>query len=65
MKPIDNASVLVTGGSKGIGLAIAWDFARHGHNLILVARGRGELEQAASAIRGSTGNSVETFAMDL
>lgn len=65
MKPIDNASVLVTGGSKGIGLAIAWDFARHGHNLILVAWGRGELEQAASAIRGSTGNSVETFAMDL
>ena len=65
MKPIDNATVLVTGGSKGIGLAIAWEFARHGHNLILVARGRGELEQAASAIRGSTGNSVETIAMDL
>ncbi|MCK5922685.1 MAG: SDR family NAD(P)-dependent oxidoreductase, partial [Methylococcales bacterium] len=54
MIPIDNATILITGGSKGIGLAIAEEFAGHGHDLILVARGQEELEQAAQNIRDST-----------
>ena len=43
---------LVTGGSKGIGLALAGEFGRHGHDLILVARDEAALERAASGLRG-------------
>ena len=35
---------LITGASKGIGRALAAEFARHGHNLILVSRGAGDLD---------------------
>jgi short-subunit dehydrogenase len=65
MKPIDNATVLITGGSKGIGLAIAEEFADNGHDLVLVARGKKELEQAARNIQDRTNVDVTTFAMDL
>ncbi len=65
MKPIKDATVLVTGGSKGIGLAIAEAFASRGHDLILVARGKGRLEQAARDIRDRTHVDVTTIAMDL
>ncbi|MCU7796542.1 MAG: SDR family oxidoreductase [Candidatus Thiodiazotropha sp. (ex Myrtea spinifera)] len=65
MKPINNATVLVTGGSKGIGLAIAEEFAAQGHDLILVARGLEELERAAQRIRDSAQVNVLTFAIDL
>ncbi len=65
MKPIENACVLITGGSKGIGLALAKEFARHGHNLILVARGEEALTDSATMLRESYGVSVETIAMDI
>ncbi|MCU7931799.1 MAG: SDR family oxidoreductase [Candidatus Thiodiazotropha sp. (ex Codakia rugifera)] len=65
MKPIDNKTVLITGASKGIGLAIAKVFAAHGHNLILVARGQARLEQAARDIQKSSDSDVLTFSMDL
>jgi len=37
---------LITGGSMGIGLALAEEFAKNGHDLILVARFTGELLKA-------------------
>jgi 3-oxoacyl-[acyl-carrier protein] reductase len=58
-------SVLVTGGSKGIGLAIAKGFASEGCKLSLVARSGDQLEQAAAAIRGAYSVDVRTFALDL
>src|ERR1035437_3673795 len=58
-------SVLVTGGSKGIGLAIARGFASEGCNLWLVARSGNQLEQAAAVIRGAHPVEVRTFALDL
>jgi len=44
MQAIKQATVLITGGSKGIGFAIAEEFAKHGHHLILVARNVNELK---------------------
>src|SRR3990172_8975490 len=58
-------SVLVTGGSKGIGLAIAKTFASEGCRLLLVARSGNQLEQAAAGIREAHPVEVHTFALDL
>lgn len=57
--------VIVTGGSKGIGLAIAMSFAREGAQPVLVARARATLEQAAAAIGQETGVAAELLALDL
>ncbi|WP_430614239.1 SDR family NAD(P)-dependent oxidoreductase [Flavobacterium sp. JP2137] len=43
---------LVTGGSDGIGLAIAEQFVRNGASVCLVGRDRGKLDQAISGLRG-------------
>jgi 3-oxoacyl-[acyl-carrier protein] reductase len=58
-------SVLVTGGSKGIGFAIAKAFASEGCKLSLVARSGHQLEQAAAAIRGAYPVEIRTSALDL
>ena len=43
----DNASVVITGGSRGIGLSIAKVFAREtNHHLILIARAADALQSA-------------------
>jgi 3-oxoacyl-[acyl-carrier protein] reductase len=41
---------LVTGGSKGIGLAIARQFAEAGADVAIMARRRGRLEEAVKVI---------------
>jgi len=48
---IEQPVTIVTGASRGIGLAIADDLAREGHRLVLVARDRDRLEAAASRLR--------------
>src|SRR5271168_177638 len=42
------AHVLITGGSKGIGAAMAREFGRRGARLTLVARASDELEKVAA-----------------
>lgn len=44
---------MITGASRGIGLAIAQAFDREGARLILVARNRGPLAQAAERLSGT------------
>ncbi|HEY2133244.1 MAG TPA: SDR family oxidoreductase [Acetobacteraceae bacterium] len=45
---------LVTGASSGIGVDLAWEFARGGHDMILTARRRGRLEALAAELGGTT-----------
>jgi short-subunit dehydrogenase len=56
---------LVTGGSKGIGLALAREFARNGYDLLLVARKKEALKKAATEIEDASGVAVRTYAIDL
>ncbi len=56
---------VVTGGSDGIGLAIAHRFAVKGHELLLVARGAERLAAAATAIAARHGGPVHVLALDL
>jgi 3-oxoacyl-[acyl-carrier protein] reductase len=55
----------ITGGSKGIGKAIARGLAAEGVDLLLLARGRELLEQAADEIRSTTGVRVATIPTDI
>jgi NAD(P)-dependent dehydrogenase (short-subunit alcohol dehydrogenase family) len=45
-------TVLVTGGSRGIGLAVGRELAVRGEDVVLVARGADALENAAAALPG-------------
>ncbi|WP_178022022.1 SDR family NAD(P)-dependent oxidoreductase [uncultured Paenibacillus sp.] len=46
---------IITGGSKGIGLATALALAAEGAQVAIVARGEGPLREAAAALRAKTG----------
>ncbi len=56
-------TVIITGGSEGIGVATARLFASAGANLMLVARDKKKLEKVAEALRDTT--RVAIFAMDV
>jgi short-subunit dehydrogenase len=58
-------TALITGGSTGIGLDLAREFAAHGHNLVVVARNRDRLDQAAGALEGKYGVKVTAIPSDL
>ncbi len=57
--------VLVTGGSKGIGLACGMAFAREGCDVVLASRDAGVLEAAADGIRARHNVAVAVHAADL
>ncbi len=56
---------LVTGGSRGIGLAIAKGLAEHGADVAIVARTKEQLETAAGEIQAQAGRKVWSFVFDL
>jgi short-subunit dehydrogenase len=56
-------TVIITGGSEGVGAAAARLFAQAGANLMLVARNRKNLESIAAELRDKT--RVEIFPMDV
>jgi Short-chain dehydrogenases of various substrate specificities len=58
-------TALITGGSGGIGLELARQFAAHGHDLVLTARNRDTLEAVAGTIEGKHGVKVTVIADDL
>ena len=53
--PLEGKVSIVTGGSRGIGLAIAAKLAELGSEVVITARKRDELEKAAQSIRRSGG----------
>ncbi|WP_235618417.1 SDR family NAD(P)-dependent oxidoreductase [Embleya scabrispora] len=57
--------MLVTGGSRGLGLLIAREFARLGARVTICARDEEELVRAAALIRDDTGRSVAWEQCDL
>ena len=59
------AYALITGASKGIGLAIAEELARHSFDLILVARSESLLQQETGRLAATYGVRAEYLAVDL
>lgn len=57
-------TVLISGGSRGLGLNIARQFAKEGANLVLVARSEKELETAQKELEGE-GAKVLTVVADV
>src|SRR5258708_39331130 len=57
-------TVLITGGSRGLGLALAEEFARQGCNIVICARRDEELQRAARIIEG-LGAEVQPIVCDL
>lgn len=51
--PEQRKSVIVTGAARGIGLATAAEFARHGYAVTIADRDAGEAEAAAAGLRGA------------
>ncbi|MCP4612895.1 MAG: glucose 1-dehydrogenase [Planctomycetes bacterium] len=58
-------TALVTGGSRGIGLAMARSMAEHGADIAIIARTKEQLEKAAQQIQTDTGRKVSTYPFDL
>ena len=56
--------VLITGGSRGLGLALASEFARKGARIAICARDEAELERAAESLR-EAGAEVVTAVCDV
>ncbi len=62
---LSGKTALVTGGNRGIGLAIAKGLAEHGAEIAIIARTKKQLGEAAHQIKADTGKRVWTFPFDL
>ncbi|BBH05759.1 3-dehydrosphinganine reductase TSC10B [Prunus dulcis] len=63
--PIKNRHVFITGGSSGIGLALAHQAASEGARVSILARSIDKLEEAKKYIQLSTGIDVSIFSADV
>ncbi|KAJ6357594.1 hypothetical protein OIU78_005440 [Salix suchowensis] len=63
--PIKKRHVFITGGSSGIGLALAHQAASEGAHVSILSRSMDKLEEAKNAIKLSAGIDVAIFAADV
>jgi uncharacterized protein len=61
LKPI----AVITGGSRGIGAALALEFAREGYDVALIARDAGALTMTAARIGIGTGRNAMALPLDI
>src|SRR5215218_3491324 len=59
---LDDKVVVVTGGGRGIGAAIARAYADVGANLVLAARTESQLDEVAADVRAAGGEAVTVVA---
>ena len=55
LNPFKGKNIVITGGSRGIGLEMARQFARNGANLALIARGKDDLNAARETLESEGG----------
>ena len=61
----EKGTALISGASGGIGEALAWEFARDGYGLVLVARRQGKLDTLAQELTRKHGIPCRALAVDL
>jgi 3-oxoacyl-[acyl-carrier protein] reductase len=63
---LDGRSAVITGGSKGLGLAIAEEYARSGADVAILARDPGTLAEAKAKIQaGAPGRKIAAISCDV
>ncbi|WP_328611578.1 SDR family oxidoreductase [Amycolatopsis sp. NBC_00345] len=62
---LDGRSAIITGASKGLGLAMAKEFAASGANVAILARNPDTLAEAKAAVSAGAQGRVETFSCDV
>lgn len=62
---LDGRNALITGGSQGLGRAMAREFCDSGANVAIVARRQETLDEAADEIRKSARGKIVTIATDI
>ena len=65
MAKLDSKTIIVTGGSLGIGFAIAKKCAREGAEIIIVARNKSNLETSIDELESISGKKHQLYSLDV